>query len=391
MKSSSHTCFSVCFLSNYFNRHQKPFSDSMFELIGSNYSFIETTKERQNKKNKSIDLSDYPPYVVSSEAFYSSQEKYLTWIDNSDVVIIGSAPNDLLIPRLKAKKLIFRYAERPLRKGIELIKYPYRFLSWRLKNRLSNNVYMLCASAFTAGDYSKFLMYRGRCYKWGYFPKTYYHDNVDSLVAHKKTNSLVWVGRFIECKHPEVAIVLAKKLMVAGYSFSLTMVGNGALFEEISRQVKENGLENNVQLLGALHPDDARRQMDSAEIHLFTSDRQEGWGAVLNEAMNSACVPIAHHSIGAAPFLIQNKENGFLYDTIEDLYQKIIFLLNHKDVCAKMGKRAYETIVAEWNEHVAADSFIALSSQLLHGESAPVTKQSGVCSKAPPFPDRKTL
>ena len=29
--------------------------------------------------------------------------------------------------------------------------------------------------------------------------------------------------------------------------------------------------------------------MEKADIFLFTSDRREGWGAVANEAMNSAC------------------------------------------------------------------------------------------------------
>ena len=382
---------SVCFISNYFNRHQKPFSDSMFALIGNDFCFIETRKVREEKKNKSILLSEYPPYVVSSESFYAEPIKYLKFIDNADVVIIGSAPNNLIVPRLKNHKIVFRYAERPLKRGNELLKYPYRFLSWRWKNCWSQNVYMLCASAFTAGDYSKFLMYRDKCFKWGYFPQTYVHASIETLLANKNTNSLIWVGRFIDWKHPEVAIAIAKRLSTAGYSFSLTMIGNGEMFDEISRQVKDYALESCVRLLGALHPDDVRKQMDSTEIHLFTSDQQEGWGAVLNEAMNSACAPIAHYSIGSAPFLIENGKNGFLYDTIDDLYQKITFLLDHKDICSKIGKCAYETIVTEWNAQVAADSFVGLSNQLLRGESKPIIKQSGVCSKAFPLSNNKTL
>ena len=33
--------------------------------------------------------------------------------------------------------------------------------------------------------------------------------------------------------------------------------------------------------------------MEQADIYLFTSDRNEGWGAVANEAMNSACAMVA--------------------------------------------------------------------------------------------------
>ena len=32
----------IVFLSNYFNHHQKPFSDEMFKLIGDGFNFIET-------------------------------------------------------------------------------------------------------------------------------------------------------------------------------------------------------------------------------------------------------------------------------------------------------------------------------------------------------------
>ena len=43
--------------------------------------------------------------------------------------------------------------------------------------------------------------------------------------------------------------------------------------------------------------------------------------------MNSACVPIASHSIGSTPYLIDNGVNGFIYQdgNEEDLYSKIKF------------------------------------------------------------------
>ena len=49
---------------------------------------------------------------------------------------------------------------------------------------------------------------------------------------------------------------------------------------------------------------------------------QEGWGAVLNEAMNSGCACIASHAIGSAGFLIEHGENGFVYrdGDMDDFY-----------------------------------------------------------------------
>ena len=54
--------------------------------------------------------------------------------------------------------------------------------------------------------------------------------------------------------------------------------------------------------------------MERADIYLATSDRQEGWGAVINEAMNSGCAVVADHMMGAVPYLISHEENGMIYN-----------------------------------------------------------------------------
>ena len=53
--------------------------------------------------------------------------------------------------------------------------------------------------------------------------------------------------------------------------------------------------------------------MEKSSIYLFTSNFDEGWGAVLNESMNSACAVISSHAAGATPFLISHNINGLLY------------------------------------------------------------------------------
>jgi glycosyltransferase involved in cell wall biosynthesis len=45
-------------------------------------------------------------------------------------------------------------------------------------------------------------------------------------------------------------------------------------------------------------------------VFIFTSDRNEGWGAVLNEAMGSGCAVVAADLIGSVPYLIEHKKMG---------------------------------------------------------------------------------
>lgn len=81
--------------------------------------------------------------------------------------------------------------------------------------------------------------------------------------------------------------------------------------------------------------------MEESEIYLVTSDRKEGWGAVVNEAMNSGCAVVADHMIGAAPWMIRQRENGILYhDGCEQQLQEYVAeLLQDPQSAADWEKR----------------------------------------------------
>lgn len=370
---------SVVFLSNYFNHHQKPFSDAMFALLGERYHFIETSYMPDEQQQLGWGGIAYPGYVIRPEQAFSPETQ--TLIDSADVVIIGSAPNRLVWKRIWAGKLTFRYSERPLKEGLQLWKYPYRFLKWHLLNPPGKSVYMLCASAYTASDYAKFGLFRNRCFKWGYFPKAYRYEDLTHLIGNKKPHSLVWVARYIDWKHPEIAVELAKRLKRDGYHFTVSMIGNGPMLNQITASVVRAELENEVHILGAMTPEEVRTHMESGQIHIFTSDRNEGWGAVLNESMNSGCVPVANRAIGSAPYLIEDGKNGFLYDTMDELYEKVRFLLDHQEKRTQMAHAAYRTITDEWNAENAANQFVDLTLQFLEGNKKPILRYEGIGGK----------
>ena len=376
------TIKTVVFISNFFNHHQKPFSDAMYERLGAGYLFIETSAMSNERKNLGWSMDQLPSYVVPAGVFYEQFDIYKRQIDQADVVIVGSASPKVLRERIAAGKLIFRYAERPLKKGMQWWRYPDRFIRWRRAYPVRANVHLLCASAYAAGDYALFGMYRNRCYKWGYFPKTEQYQDVDSLISSKKENSMIWVGRFIDWKHPEIPVEIAQRLKAAGYSFHLNMVGNGAQLDKITRMVKQRNLDDVVHILGAMTPTEVRRYMEQSQIHLFTSDRNEGWGAVLNESMNSACVPVANREIGSVPFLVEHGRNGCQYSNVDELYTQVKRLLNDQEHTVQMAKAAYDTILSEWNAEAGAERFLQLAEHILTGKQTQALFSDGMCSKA---------
>jgi glycosyltransferase involved in cell wall biosynthesis len=164
----------------------------------------------------------------------------------------------------------------------------------------------------------------------------------------------------------------------------MEFIGSGVLEEELKREAAEKGLGGYVSFLGSMSPDEVRNQMEQSGIYLFTSDRNEGWGAVLNEAMNSGCAVVASHAIGSVPYLIRDKENGLVYRSgdVDMLYEKVKYLLEHREYQIQLGQAAYETIVTEWNAEVASERFMILAEHILKGEKRPDLFTSGPCSKA---------
>lgn len=373
----------IVFVSNYFNHHQKPFCEELYKRLGDNFKFISTSVMREERKELGYVQNDFPDYVVLS--YESEQQKKLAslLIKEADVVIAGSTPKEMLVERIRSGKLIFRYSERPFKREKTYIKRVYHAINFRKNNLFKKNIYMLCASAYAAVDYASIGMYKKRMYKWGYFPEVKGY-NTDELMAKKECNTLLWCGRFIDWKHPDDAINIARKLKENGYDFRLNMIGTGVMEDSLKLFVQEYHLDDVVHFLGSMSPEQVRKHMEEAGIYLFTSDRQEGWGAVLNESMNSGCAVVASHAIGAVPYLIKNGENGIIYESenIEMLYEKVKYLLDYPEKQQRLGTKAYETIITEWSAKTAAERLLNLIDSLLKRDNCSNLYEKGPCSRA---------
>lgn len=374
----------VVFVSNFLNHHQLPFCEEMIKRLGKeNFKFIATEKIPDERiKLGYEDMNNIYPFVIRA---YENQKEALDFSVKSDIAIIGSAPELYIRNRVKDKnKLTFRYSER-LYKTYRKIHCTGPIRTFIKSNFLEKNrVYLLCASAYAYNDFLSGFSYRNRAFKWGYFPE-FKKYNIKKLIKNKKKKSIVWVARYIDWKHPEIPVELAKMLRNDGFDFCIDMIGNGELLDNIRNDVKKYHLENYVNIVGSVPANEVRKYMEADRIFLFTSDRGEGWGAVLNEAMNSGCVPIVNCEIGSAPYLIKDAYNGFLYKDgdIYDLYNKLKNILSNENIQEIVSLNAYQTIAENWNPEKAVSNFIVLSNFLLKNKNMSKYKiRYGPCSKA---------
>ena len=367
----------LVFVSNYFNHHQKALAEEFVRIYGDDYAFIAMTPFNQKRLTIGYKDMNQAPFVVRAYESPESEREAQNLINESECVIVGGMPVSVVSSRLALEKITFMQSERffkgPLLKDIaRFVKYR-RYSGGRTQARDPKaKFYLLCASAFAAWDYNVCGLFRGKAYRWGYFPEVKRYDDVDGLISRKEKGRILWAGRFLDLKHPDLAVKLAENLKAQRKSFRLKIVGSGEMQESIARMISAKKLHDCVELTGALPVDEVRTEMEKASIFLFTSDRGEGWGVVANESMNSGCVLVAADRIGSVPYLVKNDHNGLLFHDgdIDDLTEKVSALLDAPARISQLGRNAYETVSGLWSAENAARRFVELAERLLESDGA---------------------
>lgn len=407
----------IVFVSDAFHLHQKGVADALFEMTEGSYSFIATQPLREERKKMGFG-NDYPAYVLdasSKDADVWARAQQI--IDEAEVVVLGSAPYELLRDRLKEGKLTFRYSERLWKQYKHYLKTPF----YMMDNNKTKGCRLLCASAFAAHDYNKMGAFKDVCYKWGYFTEVSFDPSTGSGQAKLRSHGdrfeviedlptdssafsnsrpvrMMWCSRYLDWKHPELPVFLADRLKAKGYGFLISMYGSGQYYEKAVDLVRRLNLSDVITFTGNVPNGIIHKTMRKTDIFLFTSDRGEGWGAVANEAMSEGCVLVASDEIGSVPYLVNDKENGCTFKSssrckgfgrfgvsvdqksLDSLVEKVEWLINNPSERKRLSVNAIKTMQKTWNPRVAAKNLLTLIKDIKQGRDTSI--EYGPCSKA---------
>ncbi len=381
----------LTFFSNYFNHHQKALCDAFFALLGEGFVFVETMPMESFRSGMGWG-EECPSYVLKTYGSAENEERAKKLAISSDLVIMGTAPEYYIEPRLSDDRIIFRYSERPLKEGFIKFFIPRltkKYLHLHVRNR-DKNIHILGASAYTSWDYKKmFDSYPGRCYKFAYFPKHIPYDFEElyktkcDIAKEAGAVTILWEGRMVRLKRADLLIKAAAVLRDRGYDFRVKLIGDGKEKEGLMKLSEKLGMTDRITFEGFLTPDEARERMSRAQIYVCTSNHLEGWGSVIYEALNAGCAVVSSHMCGATPWLVKESLTGLVYrsGSVNSLADKLEMLLKDEKLRHDLGKSAYEQMRDTWNPETAAERVIKLYEALVAGEETPFT--DGPCSKAP--------
>ena len=381
----------IAFFTNFINHHQVHVADELYHSEGVEYTFVATEPLPDSFKKAGYPDYSTRPYLLNAYESAEKKQEALQLALYADVVIIGSASEEYVTKRIQLGKLTFRYSERWFKSRPWYLSGPRAWVNYyknhiRYKNK---PLYMLAASAYTANDVYAIGAYKNKVFKWGYFTIVESEKKVEAPnlgASTLESTPLMWCARFLKLKHPELPVQLAKRLKEDGYTFTIDMFGSGVEFENTWELIKQLQVEDVVHLRGNLPNKEILQQMQSHEIFLFTSDQNEGWGAVLNEAMSSGCAVVSSNRIGSTPFLIDDGRNGLIFESknIDSLYYQVKRLIDDSNLRNQLSREAVRTMQDVWSPKNAAKQLLNLIKALQNSDEQSIPLD-GPCSRAFPF------
>jgi glycosyltransferase involved in cell wall biosynthesis len=359
----------IVMISNYVSPHVSEICDVLYHAPGVVFHFIALGAPESFRTAIGF-VEESHPYVVDGTKDPSHSHALL---NEADFVIVGSADPSWLKNAIKAKKFIFRWNEH-LDKGQSHLWLHKIHLHGLYAKESRGNGYLLCCSSHARSDFESSGLYKHKCFAWGYFPAgNASKDFSKKTIGKSAVLNILWSGRLLNWKHPEKALEAASILYQQKIPFSLRVLGGGELKESLKNELVGKPYASFVKIEGTKSYSETLEAMAEADIFLATSDKGEGWGAVLNEAMSSQCAVLASSGAGSTGFLVEDGQNGFVYQNDEEFQKKFLLLAKEPQKSQAMALQARQTILEDWNASHAVSNLLEVFKALEEKRPIPQT------------------
>lgn len=150
---------------------------------------------------------------------------------------------------------------------------------------------------------------------------------------------------------------------------SIKLIFAGTEAEQIEPLLKKNNIKNEVHLLGKLPPQEILNIYRLLDINVLAST-MDGFGLVLIESMAMEC-PVIATNFGGIPDVIQDGENGYLFDNgnIEQLADRISILLRDDDIRTRFIQNGLKTAYDTFNMDDTITDYENYFNDLIHGKA----------------------
>jgi glycosyltransferase involved in cell wall biosynthesis len=141
----------------------------------------------------------------------------------------------------------------------------------------------------------------------------FFEKNTESTPA--PNNNIIFIGRLEKVKGVDILINAFSKVYNKYPNAKLTIVGEGSQFNELEELAKTTSAKENIIFAG--RQNNVIDWLDDANIFVYPSIWEEGFGISVVEAMARGCIPITFNK-GGLPEIIDNEKNGYIVNIVDD-------------------------------------------------------------------------
>ncbi|HLP15721.1 MAG TPA: glycosyltransferase [Bacteroidota bacterium] len=378
------TEFSLVLGSNIWTHHQVPLAKAIVSLMGTE-RFTYAVFDRVDEERRMMGWEDRQniSWVSGPPADEQRRRELIERCIDADVMIWGSCPEEILRARAARGGLTFVQSERMLKKPFHTLRMlnPRYAKGMRHFKSLTNpsHIHALAIGYHAPGDLLRLGAFGRRIWNWGYFVEV---GAVPPAPVGDRPLRILWAGRMLDWKRVDVLLRAVARIQHMPWFGECTMIGDGPMRAQLSEMMRTLRLDpEKVRLEHSLPFAQVRARMRQSDLYVIPSNRHEGWGAVVGEAMAEGCIVIANEEAGASRVLITPGGTGFLFPDgdVRRLASVIEHAANQYELRVRVRRAAWERMHRLWNPRIGAERILGLASGLL-GLSPMPEYERGPCA-----------
>ena len=333
------------------NPHILPIYDALAEF--TTIEVHRATLRRTPRERLQMGWSELPedsPYI---QAWRTTREwtRYWRLLVGVDIAILPGV--------FHFRKLYFHHVVRSLAKKTAFWSEPFlqhpRTLAqsklWGSLRRAllapinSKSMCLLAAGSGAENDYRKLGMHRWECRLFSLAVEPNVSDGAsagdEALMAR-----LVYCGALSERKGVDILIDAVCDPQMHSTDFHLTLIGDGPLRDELERKCATvSQLNGKITFVGNRPREEVQSELTAYDALILPS-QFDGWGAVVNEAMEAGLAVVVSDGVGSRRPLVEPGHNGMVFErnSVPDLVQTLRMLIESPGKLDDMKRCSCERI-----------------------------------------------
>ncbi len=375
---------------NIVSPHQIPLSRELVRFVGAeHFRYVATVPQDRERSSLGWNTGKQEEWITYAPPGGDATPGALDWLESCDVLLSGHRAFDLHQRRAEKGLATLYMSERwfkPPTHQLRLLHPSYFRMAKAFLRSLQHpgNVYLPIGPHAAAdirclaklfrhipGNIAEGVVLPEKLLAWAYFV-----DKPSESPSIRQAGSplnILWGGRYLRWKRVDILLRAAAGLRDQGVAFHLNLLGQGPQEQRLRTLCQHLGLNEAVTFHPPVPIAEVRDWMGKSDIYVLPSNAEEGWGAVVNEAMGEGCAVVASRESGSGPTLIQEGFNGLLFPSgkVQALTDRLLLLCKEPDRCVRLGNAARNTLQELWAPSVAAERLLAVGEALRAGKDLP--------------------